>query len=67
MMKKVELKNLVEYSMMKKVEKPGGVAADDCIRVILAHGGATCNAEKDDNDDEGGGVVFKEGHGSFAA
>ena len=53
--------------MMKKVEKPGGVAADDCIRVILAHGGATCNAEKDDNDDEGGGVVFKEGHGSFAA
>ena len=37
------------------VEKPGGVAADDRIRVVLAHGGAAGNAEKDDNDDDEGG------------
>ena len=32
--------------------KPGGVAADDCIGVVLTHGSTASNA--DNNDDDGG-------------
>ena len=36
--------------------KPGGVAADDCIRVVLAHCSTASNAE---NDDDGGRMMMK--------
>ena len=50
------LKAVPPFAMKRtrKTKKPGGVTADDCIRVVLAHGGAAGNAEKD-GDDQGGG------------